>query len=708
MSSKKFFRLQLAFLAVSLAIVLFPLSSHFPAPIRILCSLIVLITTLPLPGFHSTFLLENIFRQRFSFLERLNIAALIAILFLPFCLSIEYTATGIISTTMPLLNAGIILLLSRKYIPALLPIPSFSIVRKTSIFPTAVVAAIAYTALTTALVTAYYPLPDSDPYYWLATIEQTLNTNTPTPLHLYRPLFSILAFIFHQTAHVDLYAFFKYVLPFLTPLVLLPAMLIARRFPTKLQQLAILLLPLASASFIIYLELPIPQAVTNITACFFIFFLLYSWFERKTFFYFFGGVSFFVSYFYHEISILFFLPWFLITLIYYRRELWKWITENRLSSTLAAILLFSYSPALLPMYGFIKNWLNRTWSIMTLWQTNLTFPLSYVNIDGKAVGWENFSGVLKYYAFYVGPTVSISILLLFFIFLKKRTRPSTERVRKKEFLVLATTFFLFFSIAEILPRLFNIALLPERSWGFAGLFLTASVPCLFRYSYLQERYKQWIAGALILSIGMNAGAALSMNALKKYLITPEQLASAEWIEQKLPKESIIFTKGNGSMLRTYAHVAVIETEDPKLYYDIHIFDALTGKKQDASATLEKNYQDYLIQTSSRLETWKASSSLESIPEKIKHLTTLNQRTSEVMNTFESFLEDETQANEYKKAPKYIFYSKPSAKNPYANRPYFKETSDNASPNFAFDSFPDRFRRVYVAPHEEVIIWKVKD
>lgn len=708
MPSKKFFRLQLALLAISLAIVLFPLSSYFPAPIRIICSLVVLITVLPLPGFHSTFLLEKIFRQRFSFLERLNIAALIALLFLPFCLSLEYTATGIISKTLPLLNAGIILLFSRKYIPALLPIPSFSIIRKASIFPVAAVAAIAYTALTAALVTAFYPLPDSDPYYWLATIEQTLNTNTPTPLHLYRPLFSILAFIFHQTAHVDLYAFFKYVLPFLTPLVLLPAVLIARRFPKKLQQLAILLLPLASASFIIYLELPIPQAVTNITACFFIFFLLYSWFERKTFFYFFGGIAFFVSYFYHEISILFFLPWFLITLVYYRGELQKWIIENKLSSTLAAILLLSYSPALLPMYGFIKNWLNRTWSIMTLWQTNPTFPLSYVNIDGKAVGWENFFGVLKYYAFYVGPTVSISILLLFFVFLKGRTKQSTERMHKKEFLVLATTFFLFFSIAEILPRLFNIALLPERSWGFAGLFLSASVPYLFRYSHLQERYKQWVAGALILSVGMNVGAALSMNALKKYLITPEQLASAEWIQQKLPRESIIFTKGNSSMLRTYAHVAVIETEDPKLYYDIHVFDALAGKEENDSVAFEKSYQEYLIQTDSLLETWKASSSLESIPEKIKHLTILNQQTSEITKTLEGFLENESRASKYERVPQYVFYSKPSTKNPYANRPYFKETSDNASPNFAFDSFPNRFKRVYVAPHEAVIIWKVKD
>jgi hypothetical protein len=176
----------------------------------------------------------------------------------------------------------------------------------------------------------------------------------------------------------------------------------------------------------------------------------------------------------------------------------------------------------------------------------------YTNIDGNVVGWGNWLGVMKYYAFYVGPAVFVTIGILIYLSLSPelRKRFYNHWNEKKEFLVLGISFFLFFTIAEILPRFFSVALLPERSWGFAGLILLSTIPLFFKYSKTKNI---WLAIFLIGAILTNIGGAIYINSLKKYLITPIQIESAEWIKYEIPEEKIIFTHEYWRILRVHEH-----------------------------------------------------------------------------------------------------------------------------------------------------------
>lgn len=609
-------------------------------------SVTILIIVLPLTGMNLTTVIEKFTEQKFDLLEKLNIAAITSLIFLPFLLTFEYSQFGILSKNLPLINALVIFLIAIKYSPfslETLGLKHFFSEVFTSSF---VVSFFLYLILILSIATAFYPLPDSDPYYWLSTLQQEFSANAITTINLYRPLFSSFVYIFHITANVDFYAFLKYVFPFFTLLVLLPTALVARLFSKRAEQITIFLLPLASASSILYFQMPIPQAIINICTTFFIFFLLYAWFAKKEFFYFFAGVFIFTAYFYHEIAILIFLPWAIVALFQHYKAFTKIVFTHKLLATLLIILLFIYNAYFIsPIYGFIASWFIRIAPLIN-WHTNFLFPMVYVNIDGNAVGWGSWFGVIEYYAFYAGPAAFMTIgIFVSFLWSSELRGAVFEQWRKsKEFFTLSIIFLLFFIIAEIFPRLFSVALLPERSLSFAGLFLLAFIPVYFKYS---AKKHAWLTLLLIGAIFITCGAAIYTNSLKKYLITPAQVSSAEWIKHNLPKGVFFAQTSNRTVITIFSQSQLIEIPDQIFYTDISIFNA--------------NLKSFLWQQ-------------EVLPPKYQQ-------------------------------PIYIYYSRASDKNPYANRPYFKDTQSNPTA-FVFDEHPDRFRRLYAAPNDEVIIWQL--
>ncbi len=668
--------------------------------LRISASVITLIVIFPLTGLNATLLLEKISHQKFTNSERLSIATIFSFLVLPIFITIESAHFNTLSPTTPLINSLAIFLLTILFSPLSLESTQPEHIPKT-LFWSFGIAFFLYFFLIFFTVTAYYPLPDSDPYYWAPKIQTEVDTHSLPALHIHRPLLSSLTYMFHATANVDFYAFFKYVLPFFFMLTIIPAFLVARHFPNQLQQLAILFIPLGSASFITYSLLPIPQATLNLSLVFFVYLLLYSWLEKKLFFYFLAGFVSFATLLYHEAAFLIFLVWLTITIIRYRDGLLNTIRKNILSSILIVIIFLYNLPLLQYVYGFLANWLKRLNELITISSSlNLTFPLHYVNIDGNNVGWETLSGIFKYYAFYVGPTTGfvLCISLILFIFPAARTQ-LWEHIRKNQSITpLAGTFLLFFTLAEILPRFLNIAFLPERSWGFAGLFLIGLLPLIFRILPSRQNF---IAIILIAAYLINAGAFLYINSLKKNTIPSSHITAMEWVKNNLPKNAIILAYGNRGMIQLHTQTETIDITNPKFYSDISVFDSFINSVKLEISDIDTIQANYLATTSLAIETIKKTP-----PENRNEL--LN--TLDIISTESIFFENKlrySQKNKHdipEEKPLFIYYTRPNNNTLYSDRPYSRKKSDELVIPI-FDTYPDRFQRVYSAADNEIIVWK---
>ena len=656
--------LSVVFLSITKEIVFF----------RYLHSLLTLFILFPLTGVNISSLLERVTHQKFDLLERAAIAIILALVIPPLLLTLEYTALPILSPTLPILNALIIALAAMLLTPYSLDVLRHQKALYPLSWATVSLAALLYSMLAIYIVKQYYFLPDSDPYYWYMKAQQEFKDGMLPALHGHRPLFSSLTYLFHSVADIDLYAIFKYVLPFLSlPLFLFPTMLVARFFSQKTSQLAILLTPLSSASIILYSLLPIPQAIINVGIVFFIFFILYAWLKGETFFYFFSGAFISIFYFYHEMAVFFFLPWLFVTLALYRTPLITWIRVHKGATILFFALLLSHLSLIFPVLNFVKNWFIRISEKFADWHTNLTFPLTFINVDGHIAGWGTLTGVIKYYAFYTGPAVIITVSILGYIIFSDRSRkvPKLHFWNRAEFLTLFSVFAVFFTLAEILPRLLNIALLPERSWGFAGLIILSASPFILNHPHNKNRL---FTLALLFGIVLNISAAVYINSLKIGLVPKYQMTSAQWIKNTLPDNKILFIQHGWDVMKIYAQAEFIEIPDQRLYTDIDIFDEALNKNTHPAVA----------------PTQPCNSTLDT------DITYPEKTTGAEIQQGEISPQKEI----------YVYYAKPSSSSLYAERPYYTDLSTNEPVAFIFDAYPARFKRVYVLPNETVIIWKL--
>jgi hypothetical protein len=510
-----------------------------------------------------------------------------------------------------------------------------------------------------------------------------------------------LGYIFQATVQVDFYAFFKYLLPLFALLVLFPAALVARQLSERWHQFLVFFFPLANAAFILYLFMPIPQAIFNISLSFFVFFLLYSWLTGKDIFYFLAGVLMLITYFYHEVALLFLFPWVFISVITYRRQLLTVVHRQWLALTLLAVLILSHPKIFAPFITFFFNWAKHIFASAHRWHTNLTFPLHFINVDGRITGWGSLQGVVQYYAFYMGPACALAALFLIFFLPKKENRlPLWQEIRtKKEFWVLSLIGVFFLTLAEILPRVMSVALLPERALSTLAFLIIAFTIILLKVRPGKHRIATFLLlGAIILNIG----AALYVNSLKKYLVTEEQLAAAQWIKSSLPEEKILFTAGNESLLKVHANVEVTNVPYPDFYRDLNIFETYLRATLAQHYTLEPKEEKRLGVITRNLESLREITQREDDEVVRTALLDLQKRNEDVQAILiERHNKLPIPASSL---PVYIFYSKPSSKNPYANRPYFQSLTED---QLVFDAYPERFQRIYEAQNDSVVIWQLK-
>ncbi len=671
-------------------------------------SLVALFVAFFVTGQNITALIETVHRDRFSLLEKLATIALVALFASPIAVTLSgHTATDWLQY-IPIFIAGItscIAIWARPFFWE----ETLRTVYSPHLIPAGLLAATLHFILFFHLTTAYYALPDFDPYYWLQKFQTEYAENSVTDIRLHRPLFSSIGFIFFQTAGIDLYAYFKYLLPALALIVLIPVALVANRMQRFSDTLLVFLLPAVSGSFILYSFSSIPQTILNLSFFSGICFVVYSLIARRPTFYFLAGGIFFLSMLYHEMAVLFFLPWLATTLFMHQRALLSSIRKNPLTTALALILIVShFFPTFFEIGRFLVAWTEKIGYSIVHFQPNLAFPATYVNVDGNAVGWGDWIGVLRYYAFYLGPLVGASLLGIGW-HLRQRLVPTlipnertaTERAAVNLLLGLLIVFLL---MAEVFPRLFNIALLPERAMGFFGAVVLAFVMIALADN-TKRLWPKFVSFFLIAAALLNAGAALYINNEKRFLITPTQISSAEWIRGSLPANRIILTGSHWNLIRFHSQTeTVIKIDDPLFYRDIRVFE-----------TAQKN-----LPTRNQLYRRSFATLVTNLDSSLKRLASLNptadeKRVSEellssdlLIRTFLASKFSDTRSDESHKNQKiFIYYAKPNTNSPYANRPYMK-AEETIQPGAVpvFDRYPERFRRVYALPENEVVIWEL--
>ena len=659
---------------------------------RILRSLIELVVIFFLPGINLVFLLQCFFKRTFSPLESINIALVFSVFLMPFFLTFEYTKLQILHPTLPLINAILLFILTAGiyffyHKRSSNNIPAFSLnnasLRNILFSKNFLPPFILYITIVISIVTAYYPLPDLDPYYWLNTYRTQFQTNTITSLNEHRPLFSSLTYIFTQEAHIDFYAYFKYILPAFLLLLIFPTALLAQKFSHPLQKIIIFFFPFASGITIVFLTLPIPQAIANVGLFFFFAFLIYSLITKDGFFYFLGGAVLFFSFFYHEALAIPLAIWVILSLFNYRQTIIQKIKKNKFTAILCILIALQ---ALYAPFLFFSSHIQSFAVALLNARPNFLFPQYYVNVDGNQMGWGDLLGITKYYLFYVGPPLFLTFLTILYSIKNKILRSLLFSYEGKVFIGI---FLVFLIIAELLPRFTSIAFLPDRAWVFISMIALFFLVTIFFLPIGKNKFFLW---CIILGFSVNIAAAVYINTLKKYMITEQQLASAEWINTNLPENRVIFTVGNDRVLSFFSGSSVINIKDPNFLFDISIFEnEFQVKTTPVSETSHKKAIGSLKTAVEKLNT-NNTTDIQGIRDTLDQIELINQARN---------LNETT----YPKKSYYIYYATPSAKNPYIDRPYIQKIK-NSEQEIIFNHYPEKFQLVYSNQKNHIYLWKI--
>lgn len=691
-------------------------------------------------GISISLIIQWLFKRNFNWLEFISIALLGGLIIPPAILSCEYYLLHFVYDWQPFANSTILWLIATigLYLKKI-ELPKLNFSSKFSLGSPLIIFFTGGIILILILVFSYRTLPDLDPYKWLT--KYTYQFANQQLDYLERPLFGALIFIGTRFTGLSILAFFKYIFPFIFLAIIPPAWMVAKTFANNNKSWLFLIFIFTSPVILLYGITPMPQAVLIILSYFYIFFLLYAHKTNNDFFLFSAGVIAFISFFFHQAGVILFAVWAVFIFIYKIKSFFS-DKKTFILISLLVITNFSYFEK---MWQFFILWANMvTNRIFSANNLNLLYPALYLNIDQNAVGWQTFPGVIKFYAFHMGPLVGAVILVFIIFFLKNHDFRIffTKKILNPPVSIALVTFLLFFSIAEILPRFPNIALLPDRAWIFAGIFSLTLLYLMLDFAKVISKKSLIVSCLLLVTV---ASGSLYINFLKRYLITPAQLQSAQWIKKNLPKNRIFFTYGHKSLLPVYADSQIVRISST-IYcsQNIQDYENILNNSDFNKAKLNK-LNDYYLPFLNDLQAIKNNSLLtfeneEIIEKKYQNAIAVTNTISEEATNMTSCLSEEppnlSVIYPYSNVPNinspipiesvyaqgkissfdslktnnmYIYFAKQHKLNPYSDRPYEMSTwgigpcQDN---KFLFDLYPNKFKRIYQTKDEEVIIWKI--
>lgn len=686
-------------------------------------------------GCGNTVLLQWLLKRHFNIPEFLVLSILGNILVFPLILEIEYLAIGKVTDILPWVNAFTVLGIASALI----------FFKKTTLFSSKetllffrnsiplFIVLFLHSIFVLTIVTKFPALPDLDPYKWLYKYTVLFSAFQLDTIE--RPLFGSLTFIGTRLFSIDIFTYFKYGLPTLFTLTVFPVWLVAEKFTDQIRKLLFLSLLFISPVILLYGTTSMPQQPMIILSYFFISSLLYSHLTKDLFFFYLAGGISFLGFFYHQSSAILLVSWTIVAVSTH----WKKLLSNKTTLILLVALIVSNREYIQPIYGFLLNWLQiiyaNAWSDHLL---NPLFPAHYTNIDKNAMGWPGLDGVVKYYAFHMGPYIALILFGIFYSMFRRNRLVTFIWLKTREsssLLVIFITLGIFFAIAEILPRFLNIALLPDRAWVFAGIFFLAPAFLILQFHPNWSRLSLLI---FLLAFVLNIGGALYVNNLKQHLITSAQWQSAKWIINNLPENRLFLSSGNKNLLPFHADSRLFRLPsnlycgslDDYLSF-VHNIENPDRIPYISSLSLNQMLEEYSVQYQEQyshtsniverknilknlgqkifqdenlpLSLWSPGPFLIAPPQSIKLDPKKRFPVEDIFRQTES---------DYvlKKSDKlYIYFSRLHPNNPYNKRNYtLTSWGFSGCPNdapFIFDQYLDKFKQIY-NDHGEVIIWEV--
>lgn len=405
----------------------------------------------------------------------------------------------------------------------------------------------------------YSFLPGLDAYSWLMKYEISLSQQlSDMSSGINRVLFSTLIAILFRLSHVPLFSLFKYWLPLLSLLPIIPLWLIARTISGRLNQFLFLTGLLASPALILDGQTPRHQLVLLL----FLYLSLGLLFTARRYqmpsLFWLTFIACYIGILYHPLFLILILLWILAALLLHRpfinRHPWVVISCSLILLLIAHFLKLTsmFSNILLRLNDAAINFLTFHW--------NLYYPASYLS-EGLAMGWPGLIGVLKFYGFYAGPlslfVIFVTVLMLYYFPAFRRDLLSA--LRSPYLLPLFLLFVLLFFLAEFLPRFTGIAYLPDRAWLLLSIPITIFLAFILRFT-LPRRLKLIVTAGFFVALFVSISGTFYINHALAFSIPDYEISAAAWMKNNLPSDSYVFTSSSKNVLRYYARVKQLRME----------------------------------------------------------------------------------------------------------------------------------------------------
>lgn len=539
-------------------------------------------------------------------------------------------------------------------------------------------------------ITRYEFIAERDSYGWILKYSNI----QPNSLYFYRQLFSALIFTLHYLTGLDLFGIFKYLFPFFSMCALLPLWLVARKLTEKKFQTLILLSAAVSPTVIIQFEGTRPQVMAMLYLYFMLGLSVVA-FDKKNYTWLYGiflPVT-AVGSLFHRVFVLFLALWAIAAAYTYRKIIYR----NKIKVIILLGLLYPWIDKLemrTMTIKIFKSIYDIFQNIFLRFSINLKFPAYYINVDGKQMGWENLTGVLKYYAFYVGPFLVILILAGLYFIVSRKNRDGIKNNLNLEYFLpiyLFLTFFLL--IAEFLPRFGNMAYLPDRAWIFLGILLAWP---LFKLLSALERnskpiVKNAVFGFLIFGFAISLSGAAYVNSQFGYIAPPYKMDSFRWMKENLDSDRVVFYYGWQGLLRYHSNTPVIGIKKDFIRKDNLSGIVKTLDFKDTIAITDENIKLQINEIgtifSEMQEISKSGIDRKNLFGNMKQMRAKSSQLFSDLNANPDLSAGNTA---------YIYYAKDSDKNPYRERMWETGYSSDISMDAfsVLDKNPQYFKKVY--------------
>ncbi len=541
----------------------------------------------------------------------------------------------------------------------------------------------------------YKFIPEVDGYVQLINMADFIKQGE-IPNDLLRPLFTSFSLTISFATRIPLYWIFKIIIPLLASSIFLPFYFIAKqKFSSKTQLALLSLLPFSIPVVSLEVLYARPQSLFILA---------------------------FVIFCYLAVEILkikneFARPYFLTILLLLSLVGLK---IHEFFFFLVIIISFSLLLSLLPLIkkypkktllfgslflisisGWIKDFgiFAQAKSSIDLFLTYLLHPKfslwfisNYTNIDGNSMGWPGLSWIL-YYGYNLGLVLPLILLYAFF------KKSKGFKIDKKTALIIGMAFILFFSIAEIFPRL-GLAYYPDRAWLFVSISLALAIVISLPSTNLNKIPLAIFTTILILSIL----TSFALTYLKQGWTTTNEYSASQFIKNNLPADAVILSQvGNTPMINYFSgRICVIP---PKEFFFNANNEQIKKYLADLPITLsrdaefQKKKQDILSTIYEQLDMLKSNS-----------IENNNFPTKAIDRMIINYDQINILTNNIKKKglnkthPLYILYSKDKFTGLYGGRKWWQDGNYYNAPIEKFDS-NNYFKNIY--NNNSIYIWLVK-